>query len=149
LWDGNELPARSTFNPAKVKSFLPSLLMFDVVLDRSVTVRLAGTGFAIVLGSELTGKDWLALAPDSHRTTRLHLFSTVARGAVLMAHRRLRLLTGQDFISEEVLLPFAGDGHGTHQVLVHVNWKSGQAQKIASVSQVLGDPIDHKMVSLR
>jgi hypothetical protein len=65
LWRGNELPDRRQLNPADLKRNLSHLAMFDVVPGVSVTVRLAGTTFGALLGMELTGQDWIALAPEN------------------------------------------------------------------------------------
>jgi len=148
LWDGDELPLRAKFNPAKMKPFLSSMLIFDVVPDERVMVRLAGTGFRYILDTDPTGTDWIAAAPESHRAKRLGLFSAVARGAIVVAHRRIAMLVGDDYTSEEVLLPFAKEPNGSVPVMVHVNFKPQQIAKIKSVAQVTGDPLDFKLVPL-
>ncbi len=148
LWSGDSLPPRASFNPAKFKSFLSNLIMFNVVPKVGVKVRLAGTGFHHYLDAELTGKDWIALAPESHRATRLKLFSTIARGAILVAHRRIIMTVGDDYISEEILLPFAPEADGSSPVIVHVNFKPEHFLKIKSIAQVTGDPLDYKLESL-
>lgn len=148
LWQGDDLPARAAFHPAKLKPYLASILLFDVVPDQSVRVRLAGTGYRHILGAELTGQDWIAAAPESHRAIRLGLFSAVARGAIIMAHRRIAMTTGADYLSEEILLPFAREASGAHPVLVHVNFKPQQFLQIRSIPQVTGDPLDWKMLPL-
>lgn len=146
LWDGDALPPRAKFSPAKLKSFLPGMLLFDVVPDRGVTVRLAGTGYRTVLEKDPTGSDWIAAAPESHRATRLKVFSIVARGGVLVAHRRIAMLSGSDYISEEILLPFAPDANGVVTILARVNFGESQFRNIRSIPQVTGDPLDVKLV---
>ena len=148
LWHGDALPPRANLNPAKLKPFLANIIMFNVVPDRSVTVRLAGTGFRHFLNSELTGGDWIASAPKSHRTARLKLFSAIARGAILVAHRLVAMTVGDDYVSEEILLPFAPEPSGSSPLLVHVNFKPEHFLKIKSMAQVTGDPLDFKLVQL-
>jgi hypothetical protein len=148
LWDGDSLPPRANFNPAKMKAFLSNLIMFNVVPDVSVVVRLAGTGFRHFLGAELTGKDWIASSPETHRATRLKLFSAIARGAILIAHRSIAMTVGDDYRSEEILLPFAPEPSGTVPIIVHINFKPEQFMKIKSIDQVAGDPLDYKLVPL-
>ena len=148
LWDADALPARAKFNPALMKPFLTNMLMFSVVPGESVTVRLAGTGYRQILGAELTGQDWIALAPESHRAMRLKLFSTVAAGAVLVAHRLIAMTVGDDYVSEEILLPFAPEAAGSVPVMAHVNFKPEQFIKIKSFAQVTGDPLDYNLVPL-
>jgi hypothetical protein len=148
LWDGDALPSRARFSPAKMKPFLPSILIFDVVPDERVTVRLAGTGYRYVLKTDPTGTDWIDAAPESHRATRLRIFSAIARGAILVAHRRIATLGGGEHVSEEVLLPFAEEESGHVPVLAHVNFRPDQFNQIKSVAQVTGDPLDFKLVPL-
>jgi hypothetical protein len=148
LWDGDALPPWANFSPAKLKPFLPSILLFEVVPDNRVTVRLAGTGYRYILKTDPTGRDWIAAAPESHRATRLQVFSAVARGAILIAHRRISMLSGADHISEEILLPFAQEPKGYVPVLVHVNFRPEQFAEVKSIAQVTGDPLDYKLIPL-
>jgi hypothetical protein len=148
LWEGDALPRRAAFSPARMKPFLPSILIFDVVPDEGVTVKLAGTGYRYVLQTDPTGKDWLEAAPESHRATRLRAFSAVARGAILVAHRRVAMLGGGEHVSEEILLPFAEEQGGHIPVLAHVNFRPDQFSRIKSVAQVTGDALDVKLVPL-
>jgi hypothetical protein len=146
LWDGDALPPSARFSPAKLKAFLPGLLKFEVVPDTRVIVRLAGTGYSYVLKKDPTGSDWIAAAPEHHRATRLKVFSTIARGAVLVAHRRIAMLHGEEFISEEIFLPFAPEANGAAAVLGRVNFGPGEFRRVRSVEQVTGDPLDHVLV---
>jgi len=84
LWQGNELPARTQLNPAKMKRFLTKMAILDVVPDRGVTVRLAGTGLTAVLEMELSGKDWIALAPEHYRKNGC-AYSPTSRAARLVS----------------------------------------------------------------
>lgn len=149
LWPGDALPPRSAFHPAMLTPYLPNILMFNVVPQVSVTVRLAGTRYNHILGTELTGRDWIAAAPEHHRAVRLGLFSAIARGAVVMDHRRLAMSVGDAIVVEEILLPFAAEAGGVHPVLVHVNLKADQYLKISSVKEALSDPLDYKLVELK
>ncbi|HEY7978480.1 MAG TPA: PAS domain-containing protein [Rhizomicrobium sp.] len=149
LWEGDALPPAARFSPAKLKAYLPGLLKFDVVPDVRVTVRLAGTGYSNLLPKDPTGADWIAAAPEDHRATRLRTFSAIARGAVLVAHRRVAMLDGEDIVSEEILLPFAPDANGAVAVLGRVNFTPGQFRRVRSVAQVTGDPLDHTLAPFR
>lgn len=146
LWDGDGLPPRERFSPAKLKSYLPGILLFNVVPDRGVTVRLAGTGYRYVMQKDPTGTDWIAAAPENHRAARLNAFSSIARGAVLVAHRRVAMLDGGDFISEEILLPFAPEANGMSTVLCRVNFGENQFLRVRSLPQVTGNTLDVKLV---
>jgi hypothetical protein len=58
------------------------------------------------------------------------------------------MTVGDDYVSEEILLPFAPEPGGCSPVLVHVNFKPEHFLKIKSMAQVTGDPIDYKLVPL-
>jgi len=146
LWDGDALPPSARFSPAGLKAFLPGLLKFEVVPGQHVIVRLAGTGYSNVLKKDPTGSDWIEAAPESHRATRLNVFSTIARGAVLVAHRRIAMLRGDEIVSEEIFVPFAPEASGAVTVLGRVNFTPGQFLRVRSVAQVTGDPLDHTLV---
>jgi hypothetical protein len=149
LWEGDALPPRTKFNPARIKQFLRGLVLFDVVPDEGVTIRLAGTGFAFLLGTELTGKDWIAMAPEGYRAERLRIFSVIARGAVGVGHRRIDLYEGTNFLSEEILLPFAAaPGANNQQVLTRLNWPDNYFIKIKSAEQAAGIPLSFETIPL-
>jgi hypothetical protein len=148
LWQGNALPPRDAFRPANFKAFLPTIVLFNVAPDESVTVRLAGTRYAQVLGEDVTGIDWIAAAPQSHRATRLDIYSKIARGALLVGHRRLATTDGEDYLCEEIALPFAADAQGIAPVLAHANLPVDRYLKIKSVTQAVGEPADFTLVPL-
>lgn len=142
LWRGNELPDRRFLNPADLKRNLSHLALFDVVPNVSVTVRLAGTSFAALLGMELTGQDWIALAPEYRRAGRLRIFADIAAGALCVATRHVETGATEVSLTEELLLPLAADPvYGAYPVLCHVDWKSARPDmKIKSPTQAIGTP---------
>jgi hypothetical protein len=142
------LPSRAALGPVRLKPYLPNILLFSVVPDVSVHVRLAGTHFTYILGADLAGTDWIAAAGPARAAARLAMFSTIARGAMLVDHRTIAMAEGEPAIVEEILLPFAPDTDGVSQVLVHVNLSATQYLKVARVRNALGEPLDHRVVSL-
>jgi len=148
LWQGNALPPREAFRPANFKPFLSTIALFNVVPDESVTIRLAGTRFSHILGREITGLDWIAAAAEEHRAARLKIFSDIARGAILVDYRRFATVDGEDYVSEEMALPFAPDAHGITQVLAHANIPIDRYLRIKSVAQAVGGQADFKLVPL-
>lgn len=148
LWAGDEIPARKSLRPEKLRAFLPTVLLLDTVPGRSVTVRLAGTTFRRALDTELTGTDWIASAPPDYRETRLRIISQIARGAIGIGHRRVEMCGEDDYVCEEILLPFAADGDGPATVLVHVNWHPEHLSVVRSATQALGNPLDFAVLAL-
>ena len=148
LWPGDALPPRAAIAPARLKPYLPNIMLMDTVPDRSVTIRLAGTRIVSSLKTELTGQDWVALAPKSYRAKRLRNYSAVARGAVVVGHRRVPLTFEQYNVCEEILLPFAEEAGGNCPVLAHVSGTSPDLVEIGSAEAALGRPLDFKLIPL-
>jgi hypothetical protein len=148
LWRGDALPERSQFRPNKIRALLPNLLMFDVVPDKSVTVRLAGTGLRYILGEDITGRNWLELTRVHHRPTRLRNLSAVARGAVMSARRRVTMVAGDDHINEEIVLPFARDEDGQSQVVAHAVWGLDRGTLATDIRNIEDDTSNFRLVPI-
>lgn len=148
IWPGDRLPPRSALNPARMKAFLPNIVLFNVVPDVSVRVRLSGTHIDQILGGGLAGADWIAAAGPERAAIRLARFGDIARGAVLVDHRHAMMALGDPAVLEEILLPFAPDADGVSAVIAHVNLTAEQYVKVARVRNVLSEPLDHKVVTL-
>lgn len=146
LWPGDALPPRAALNPAKLKAFLPNIVLFNVVPDVSVQVRLSGTHVETIMGASLGGADWIALAGPERAAVRLAMFGVLARGAMLVDHRHAAMAVGEPAVLEEIILPFAPDPDGVSPVLAHVNLSAQQYLKIARVKNVLSEPLDHQVV---
>ncbi len=146
----DKLPERAAVRPADIKQLLANLIMFDVVPGKSVKVRLAGTAFNFALGMELKGKDWVKIAPESHRPQRLRLFSDIAMGAIGRGKRRVEMLPTGDYCFEEVFLPCRADRKtGIHPVLGRIDWNPGREfVKIESPEQALGPPLAFEIIPL-
>ena len=146
LWPGDGLPPRAALNPAKLKSHLPNIVLFNVVPETRVQVRLAGTHVEKIMGATLAGADWIALAGPARAAIRLAMFSVLARGAMLVDHRHAAMAVGGPAVLEEIILPFAPDADGMSLVLAHVNLSAEQYLKIARIKNVLSEPLDHQVV---
>jgi len=148
LWRDDALPARASLKPAELKSYLPNLMLLDTRPGKGVTIRLAGTYIEHFLKTDLTGKDWIAMAPQAFRAERLQALSAIARGAVCIGHRRVPLTFDQHYICEEILLPFAEEAGGNCPVLAHVSGTSPDLVEIGSAEAALGRPLDFKLIPL-
>ena len=129
LWQGNSLPKRAHFDPRRVPDLLSTICIFDVIPERQVTCRLAGSAIRRALGIELTNRDWLAPLDESQRAIRLQRFSTLAYGAAARSLRHAIDQDGREQIVEKILLPF-GDisSNGTRHVITHSNWRSSSVR---------------------
>jgi PAS domain len=148
LWAGDALPRRETLRPARMKRYLPNVLLFDVVPEKSVTVRLAGTQIVHAIKTELTGRDWVAMAPPSYRAERLRVFTALARGAIGVGHRRIPTTFNQHYNSEEVLLPFAPEAGGVSPVMCHLDGDADRHAEVYPVSEAIGKPLNFGLHAL-
>jgi hypothetical protein len=148
LWRADGLPPRGRLKPERLRQHLPTILLLDTVPGKSVTVRLAGTTFRRVLGTELTGVDWSAMAPEPYQVERLQIISRIAEGGIGIGHRRVPMRGDGDYVCEEILLPFAAEGDLPPLVMVHVNWRPEYLSVVESGEQAMGAPIDFKVLPL-
>jgi hypothetical protein len=123
IWDGDLLPQRGRVQPVRIKSLLPGVILFDVVPNKSVKVRLAGTEFWSILKLQLTGGDWLAMTPLRDRAERLRIFSDVARGGIGFNQWGFEIEQRGMAVGEKLLLPLlGGPGDAAIPVLGFVDW---------------------------
>ena len=124
LWDGDALPLRRHFEPRRVPNLLSGICIFDVVPNKQVTCRLAGSAIRQALGYELKNTDWLAHLAPGDRPVRLSRFTELTLGTAAWSLRRARYIDGHDRIAEEILLPFGDVGlDDVRHVMTHSAWR--------------------------
>jgi hypothetical protein len=144
LWQGDDLPHYEQFNLAGFGPFIPNMLLFDVLPERRVTVRKAGSDVCTVLHRNLEGVDWVTLASLRYRNMFMRNFAAVAGGAAMRGRRILTMTDGSSRIDEELVLPFAPRADGICPVLGYVDWKMDRHLTLTSISEipnVAGDKI--------
>lgn len=113
------LPARTDFNPGRVRSLLNRLCLFEARPGKSLTCRLAGSMVRQGLGMELSGMDYMDYTPPAYRKQRMEVYTQII-GGLAMCNRRGAITTnGRELIWDELVLPF-GDMRedGSCQVLI-------------------------------
>ena len=148
LWRGDELPRFETFDMARLPALAPMMVLFDVVPERSVIVRSAGSEVCRAVGRQLAGLDWIAYAAARNQKLRMQNMSEVANGSVLLARRPFSLATGTPRANEELVLPFAPNADGVTPVVACTDWKIDEPdwyKRVIDVAYVAHD----KMVRLR
>lgn len=121
LWEGDELPWRRRFEPVRVRDLLPGVLIMEVKPLERVIVRLSGAAINAAFGFDLTGRDLLALTPESQRETRLARNSEIAAGDIVaLVRRNGSYADGAAWESEELQLPFRDiTADGGRLILLH------------------------------
>lgn len=122
LWEGNELPKVERFRPDDVPQLAPNTLIFNVIPEKSVTIRSAGANFAKSGSGWKLGTDWLTTAPPKVRESRLRRFTASARGAIIRGIPEAILKSEHAYFYEAAHFPFRPDADGTTPVLVYIDW---------------------------
>lgn len=150
LWDGDLLPLRARFMPARVRELLPGIMIQEVEPGRRVGIRLCGTAISQAFGRDLTGADLIALSPDATRDDRLAYHSLIAEGAIGFAVRRGKTRHGLPAESEELHLPLRDRTECNGRlVLFHSDWRPRNAHPgIAEVPDVLSSAIEMRALTL-
>lgn len=121
------LPARRDIDPLDLpRSMLPNILLLDVERGAGAPrfrVRLAGTGFAALLGREFTGRYFDEVGPAHQMAPVLDALAT------LVATRRPAFLAGpmvrpnRDHVwLKRFALPLAEDGETVDMILASFRW---------------------------
>lgn len=75
-WRGQGvLPALADVRPEDIGRALSCMIVLEVEARDRIMIRLAGTQFLDVLGREITGENFVDLAPPAQRETRMEHYS--------------------------------------------------------------------------
>ena len=108
------LPGRNDIDPTEMPELLPTLVMFDVVREKSnlrFRCRLMGTDFVTVLGSDRTGK-WVDESfPPGIRESVIDIFTGIVEsGEPHYFSGRLHTEGREHIRFERMMCPLASDG---------------------------------------
>jgi hypothetical protein len=149
LWQGNELPRPERFDLARLPTLTPGVMVFDVLPDRSITVRSAGIDICRAVGQRLNGIDWITHAAVRNRGLRIRNFTGVAEGSVLIGRRPFLLAGGSLRINEELALPLAADADGASTVIAYTDWKTDEPDWFKNITDISRIAQYNQMLSLR
>ena len=116
------LPARADIDPLDLPpALLPSIVLLDVERGERVPrfrVRLAGTGFVMLLGREVTGRYFDELGPERQMAPIMDALHTLAATGqpVFLASPMIRPDKSQVWL-KRFALPLAEDGKTVDMVL--------------------------------
>jgi hypothetical protein len=151
LRQGDDLPHRADFNPARIGPALSRLCLLDAKGGERLACRLAGSAVGQGLGIEISGKDHTVFTPPYQRRRRLDCYRAILAGHAMRNARSAIMTTGRRIDWQELILPF-GDvqADGSQQVLVAADFgRLEYHEHVASIADALGEPATAQMVALR
>src|SRR6185312_7982966 len=115
------MPRREDFQPRFIKTQLAGLAIFELNHCGTAFCRLAGTAIDRGLGFSLVGKDFMSFLSHEEKPIRLLRLRSLVGGSVGVARTSFDI-GGDEFIEENLLLPFGGVTEtGSQQFLLHTN----------------------------
>jgi len=122
-WRGpRQVPRRGDLDLVSIRRLMPMLLLVEVITPDEMRVRVAGTRLRDYLGVEITGANYIELAPPEGRAIRRHRtwhMATQPCGSRLIY--RHRFASGRVLPSEAVSLPLDTErADGPRLLLAHI-----------------------------
>ena len=145
-WRGDRLvPRRADLDLASIRKMLPMVLMIEVISPTEAPIRVAGTRLREFTGYELTGINYIELAPPQRRDIRGHrTWESACQpcGTHLIYHHRYR--SGLVAKAEVLSLPIEPtEGGGKRLMLSHIApmaFLDRAMDEAASMAVEIGDP---------
>jgi hypothetical protein len=133
-WRGEKLlPRRADVDLGSIRRLLGSVILFELRTPDTVMVKVAGTQLREHYGFELTGTNYVELAPQAQRPTRQYrMWQSVSRPCGSRLVREHRVQTGRVTLAEVVSVPLDGDRPAAPRMLLAhvrpytVRYESGQ-----------------------
>lgn len=122
-WRGpRSVPRRGDLDLVSIRRLMPMLLLTEVIAPDQVPVRVAGTRLRDYLGFEITGANYIELAPPEQRAIRGYRTWRIAMkpcGSRLIYHHRFA--SGRVMTAEVVSLPLDTEQPtGQRLMLAHI-----------------------------
>jgi hypothetical protein len=135
-WRGDRLlPRRAALDLGSIRRLLGSVILFELLAEDIVIVKVAGTALREHYGYELTGKNYVELAPPARRATRcFRMWQSATRPCGSRLIREHKVPSGRITHAEVVTLPLEADRDDaprlllTHVAPFTVHYEGGQAQ---------------------
>lgn len=121
-WTGKDLPEAGSFPGAGAEDFVPLVMITRLERGLSAEVTFMGQALKRVTGLDLTGVDWINMAPAELRRERLRRANTIGGGAVLRTTRQVSMNSGKPYFFETVSVPLAPDAQGRVPLVHFVDW---------------------------
>ncbi len=121
-WTGKDLPQPGSFPGAGAQDLEPLIMITLLESGAGARVTFMGETLKRVVGVDLTGMDWINLAPPELRRERLRRANTVGAGAVLRTTRQVMLNSRKPYFFETVSVPLGPDADGRVPLVHFADW---------------------------
>jgi hypothetical protein len=119
-WRGDRLlPRRVELDLSSIRRLLGSVMLFELHSEDVALVKVAGTALREHYGYELTGKNYVELAPPARRATRcFRMWQSVVRPCGSRLIREHKVPSGRVTHAEVVTLPLEADRNDAPRLLL-------------------------------
>ncbi len=121
-WSGQELPPAAGFPGARTESLAPLIMITALEPDAAATITFMGPELVRATGLDLTGMDWIGLAPPESRAERLRRANAIGAGAILRTTREVTLDSQEIYFFETISVPLKPDSDGRVPLVHFADW---------------------------
>jgi hypothetical protein len=121
-WTGKDLPQAGSFPGDGARDIEPLIMITLLEPGAGARVTFMGETLKRVMGVDLTGMDWINLAPPELRRERLRRANTVGAGAVLRTTRQVMLNSRTPYFFETVSVPLHPDAEKRVPLVHFSDW---------------------------
>jgi hypothetical protein len=121
-WTGKDLPQAGSF-PCAREQELESLIMVTL-LEPGVSAQVTYMGQTLqrAAGLDVTGMDWISLAPPELRGERMRRANAIGAGAILRTTRQVAMDSRTPYFFECVSVPLHPDAEGRVPLVHFADW---------------------------
>ena len=121
-WSGQDLPPVGSFPGAHAESLSPLIMITALEPDAAATITFMGPELVRATGLDLTGMDWIGLAPPESRGERLRRANAIGAGAILRTTREVQLDSQEPYFFETISVPLKPDADGRVPLVHFADW---------------------------
>lgn len=121
-WSGAELPGASGFPGPHAEQFQPLIMITLLRPGVGAPVTYMGQALVRAIGMNLTGMDWIGLAPPELRGERMRRANAIAAGALLRTTREVVLDSQAPYFFETISVPLRPNAEGRVPLVHFADW---------------------------
>jgi hypothetical protein len=147
-WIGNDLPPPGGFPGERSESLRPLIMITLLEPGVRAPVTFMGPGLVRATGLDLTGMDWIGLAPPDSRPERLRRANAIGAGAILRTTREVVLDSQAPYFFETISVPLRPDAQGRVPLVHFADWAPPQDDATVMHGMRSGVPEEAEIVPL-